>query len=331
MTNVSRSTRADVDQARRLYEIAARIKLTDKRVRKLLTSGQLQANYYSPAGHELIAASIGAALGREDYLCTTYRGLQDQVAKGVPLDLLLAEYFGRVTGACKGKGGPMHITHRPSNLLLTTGIVGSGLPIATGLGWAAALRGEGQVVVVTFGDGASNIGAFHESLNLAAVWKLPVVFVCANNLYAEHTPYEAGTSSATIAQRSAAYDIPGVVVNGKDAFETSAAITAAVDRARAGDGPSLVEARTFRLYGHNMNDGHKYMRTGELAAARESEPVAALRTWLTTEGEVAEGDLAALEQGIEAELDAAVEFARASDVPGPEELYIDVYAEVTNR
>ncbi len=166
-------------------------------------SGEIALSYYSPRGQEIVAAATAQSLRRDDYVVTTYRGIHDQIAKGVPLRLLFAEYFGKVTGSCKGKGGPMHVTHPESGVMLTTGIVGSGLPIANGLALAAVLRNEDRVVVITnFGDGASNIGAFHEALNLAALWKLPVVFLCQNNEFAEHTTYANGTSCANVADRA---------------------------------------------------------------------------------------------------------------------------------
>lgn len=317
----------DPSRGTRIYEIAATIKRADAKMRAMLTSGQVQATYYSPAGHEIVAASVGEVLRRDDYLCTTYRGFHDQIAKGVPLTMLISEYFGRTDGPCKGKGGPMHITHRESNLLLTTGIVGSGLPIGVGMAWAASIRNEGQVVVVNFGDGASNIGAFHEALNLAAVWSLPIVFVCANNLYAEHTPYAEGTSSKTISQRAVAYDMPGITVNGNDAAEMSGAITTAVERARLGGGPTLVEALTFRFYGHNMNDTNKYMPVGELDQRRAAAPVDELRRQLITSGAMSEEQAETTDARIQQEVDAAFAFALASDVPGEDELWTDVYAE----
>jgi acetoin:2,6-dichlorophenolindophenol oxidoreductase subunit alpha len=324
------SASLDGARASRVFEIATTIKVADQRMRSLLTSGQVQSTYYSPAGHEVVSASVGAQLRPDDYLCTTYRGMHDQISKGVPLPLLFAEYLGRVTGACKGKGGPMHITHRASNLLLTTGIVGSGLPIGVGLGWAASLKGDRQVVVVNFGDGASNIGAFHEALNLASVWTLPVIFVCANNLYAEHTPYGEGTSSKTVSQRAVSYDMPGITVDGNDASEMGDAVSDAIERARSGNGPTLIEALTFRLYGHNMNDANRYMPAGELKARREADPVARLRVALISEG-VGEQDIEEIESRVGRAVDDAFEFALASDPPEESELWTDVYAKEDAR
>ena len=221
-----------------------------------------------------------------------------------------------MTGTCKGKGGPMHITHPASGVMVTTGIVGSSMPIANGLALAAQIRGERRIAVAYFGDGAANIGAFHEALNMAAVWKLPVMFVCQNNGYGEHTRYELATSAAKISDRAASYRIPGVTVNGNDPLAMYAAAQAAIERARAGAGPTLIEARTFRSSGHVFGDADAYMQKGEKEAAMANDPVPLFRAWLLAQGLASEAQLSALETGIEKEIDAAVEFALSSPNPG---------------
>ena len=188
-----------------VYRKALFINVVDTKMRGLLKSGGLVAVYYSPRGQEVVAAGMGVHLKPTDYLVTTYRGIHDQLAKGMPLKLLFAEYFAKVTGACKGKGGAMHITHPESGVMVTTGVVGSGLPIANGLAWATQIKKEDRVTLVTFGDGASNIGAFHEALNLASLWKLPVIFMCQNNGYGECTQYAKATPVEKISDRAAAY------------------------------------------------------------------------------------------------------------------------------
>ncbi len=177
-----------------MYRRMTLIKQNDERFRATIMAGKIVAPYYSPRGQEVIPSAVSVNLRDTDYICTIYRGIHDMLAKGVPLKQLWAEIAGKVTGTCKGKGGPMHITHPASGVMVTTGIVGSSMPIANGLALAAQIRGEDRVAVAYFGDGASNIGAFHESLNMASVWKLPVVFVCQNNRYGEHTQYEVATS-----------------------------------------------------------------------------------------------------------------------------------------
>ena len=262
-----------------------------------------------------------------DYICTIYRGVHDMLAKGVPMKLLWAEIAGKVTGTCKGKGGPMHITHPASGVMVTTGIVGSSMPIANGLALAAQIRGEDRVAVAYFGDGASNIGAFHESLNMAAVWKLPVVFVCQNNRYGEHTKYSVATSAKQVSDRAAGYQMPGVTVDGNDPLAMYAAAKQAVDRARSGGGPTLIEAMTFRFHGHVFGDMDGYMDKGEKDGWIARDPVPAFRAWLVQNGHASEADLAGIEAAINTELDAAVEFALTSASPDLAELRRDVFAE----
>jgi acetoin:2,6-dichlorophenolindophenol oxidoreductase subunit alpha len=310
-----------------IYRTAALVKLVDEQIRTLLMSGEIALSYYSPRGQEIIAAATAQSLRPEDYVVTTYRGIHDQIAKGVPLRLLLAEYFGKVTGSCKGKGGPMHVTHPQSGVMLTTGVVGSGLPIANGLALAAVLRNEPRVVVANFGDGASNIGAFHEALNLASVWKLPVIFLCQNNEYAEHTTYANGTSCANVADRAAAYGIRGVTVDGNDPAAMYAAAADAVAYAREGSGPVLLEAKTFRFMGHFFGDDGSYIDAQLMADRMAQDPVPALRESLIAGGHADEATLAALESEARQQIKEAVEFARASDYPDVEELGRDVYAQ----
>ncbi|MNC20299.1 Acetoin:2,6-dichlorophenolindophenol oxidoreductase subunit alpha [compost metagenome] len=249
------------------------------------------------------------------------------LAKGLPTRLLWAELAGKVTGTCKGKGGPMHVTHPETGVMVTTGIVGSSMPIANGLALAAQIRGEKRVSIAYFGDGASNIGAFHEALNLASVWKLPVVFVCQNNGYAEHTKYENGTSCARVSDRAAGYSMPGVTVDGNDPLAMWAAAGDAIERARSGGGPTLLEANTFRFHGHNFGDADGYMDPGEKAAAIARDPVPALRAWLLQHGHASEEQLHGIEQAIELEINEALEFALSSPWPELSELRRDVYAQ----
>ena len=309
-----------------IYRRMTLIKQNDERFRSIIKAGRIVAPYYSPRGQEVIPSAVSVSLSDEDYICTIYRGIHDMIAKGVPLKLLWAEIAGKATGTCKGKGGPMHITHPSSGIMVTTGIVGSSMPIANGLALAAQIRGEPRVAVAYFGDGAANIGAFHESLNLAAVWKLPVVFVCQNNGYGEHTRYELATSAAKISDRAAGYQIPGVTVDGNDPLAMYAAAKEAIDRARAGGGPTLIEATTFRFFGHVLGDADRYMAAGEKAAAMARDPLPRFRKWLIEQQHADEAELARMESAIEVEIDAAVEFALGSPNPGVEELRRDVFA-----
>jgi pyruvate dehydrogenase E1 component alpha subunit len=308
-----------------MYRTMVRIKTCDERIRTMLMSGRIAILYYSPRGQEAVAAGIGATLTKEDYLVTTYRSLHDCLAKGVSMRDLWAEYLGRATGTCKGKGGPMHITDPECGLMVTTGIVGSGLPIANGFGWSAQQRGDGRVAAVCFGDGATNIGAFHEALNLASIWDLPVVFVCQNNRYAEHSAFGLMQRTERVADRASAYRIPGVTVDGDDPVFVRDAMAEAVARARSGNGPTLVEALTFRYHGHLFGDDSSYMAPGELATRMAADPVPAYRARLLAEG-TTEAELAAVEADALAEVDDAVEFALASPLPDKREVDRDVFA-----
>ncbi|MBT9597883.1 MAG: thiamine pyrophosphate-dependent dehydrogenase E1 component subunit alpha [Vitreoscilla sp.] len=309
-----------------IYRIATLIKCADDRFIELIKAGQIASPYYSPRGQELIPAAISVNLRPSDTVVTTYRGIHDQLAKGIPLKPFVAEFMGKATGTCKGKGGPMHITHVASGLPVTTGVVGSGLPIANGLAWAAQLKKTGQVTVCNFGDGATNIGAFHEALNLASVWKLPVVFVCQNNRYAEHTKYELGTSSRTIADRAIAYGMPGVEVDGNDALAMWSAAKAAIDRAREGGGPTLLDAQTFRFRGHLLGDDSHYIPKDEMASAMAADPLPRLRAWLIDQGHASDAALTDIEQTNQSQFEEAVRFGLDSPFPDVAELGIDVLA-----
>ena len=309
-----------------IYRRMTLIKQNDERFRAVIKAGQIVSPYYSPRGQEAIPAAVSVNLNNEDYICTIYRGIHDMLAKGVPMRLLWAEIAGKATGTCKGKGGPMHVTHPESGVMVTTGVVGSSMPIANGLALASQIRGEKRVAVAYFGDGASNIGAFHEALNMAALWKLPVLFVCQNNGYGEHTRYELATAAAKISDRAFGYQMPGVTVDGNDPVAVYEAAKEAVSRARSGGGPTLIEARTFRFYGHIFGDPDSYMAKGEKESAMARDPVPAFRAWLIAQGHANEADLAKIEAEIEREIDAAVEFALSSPNPDVSELRRDVFA-----
>lgn len=309
-----------------IYRKMALIKHNDDRFIAMIKAGRLTMPYYSARGQECIPAAISVLLSDQDYITTIYRGVHDMLAKGVPPKLLWAELAGRATGTCKGKGGPMHITHPQSGCMVTTGIVGASMPIACGLGLAAQVRGEDRVVVANFGDGASNIGAFHESLNLAAVWKLPVIFVCQNNLFAEHTTLANGTAVQDISVRAAGYGIPGVTVDGNDPRAVYDAAQDAIRRARAGEGPSLLEAKTFRFNGHVFGDAGEYIPKAQYAAAVANDPYPRFRDTLIAEEISTASELDEIDALIEVEINEAVAFAMDSPFPELSELAIDIYA-----
>jgi acetoin:2,6-dichlorophenolindophenol oxidoreductase subunit alpha len=312
---------------RRMFEIMARAKAADERLRKAITAGEALLTYWSARGQEAIAAALGVVLRPDDWFVTTYRGMHDQIAKGVPLVEIYAEGLGRQAGASHGKGGTMHIADPEVGLMVTTGIVGAGIPVGTGLGLAAKLRGDGRVAAVSFGDGAMNQGAFHEGVNLAAVWQLPVVFVCQNNLYAECTPVERSTLVTRLADRASAYGIPGVHVDGNDPDATRQALQDAVDRARSGEGPTLVECETYRFFGHYVGDSMRYMPADELEARRLEDPVEAYGKRLAASGVLTTDELAEIEEAAGREADAALAAALASPLADPSSIDRDVYGE----
>lgn len=312
-----------------IYRRMALIKTNDERIRASAKSGRMNLIYYSPRGQEVVPSALSVHLDDRDYVCTIYRGIHDQLAKGVPSKVIWAEYAGRATGSCKGKGGPMHITYPDKGVMVTTGVVGSSMPIANGLALAAQVRGEQRVTVANFGDGASNIGAFHESLNLAAVWKLPMIFLCQNNRYAEHSSFAKFTAGGEVAARAAAYGIAGISVDGNDPRAMWRASAEAVARARAGEGPTLIEAHTFRFEGHLLGDDGSYIPRDELAAAMAADPVPRFRAELIADGMAAESELAAIEAEILQEVIDAEAFALASPWPEEGEIAIDVLASET--
>ncbi|HET9771515.1 MAG TPA: thiamine pyrophosphate-dependent dehydrogenase E1 component subunit alpha [Acidimicrobiia bacterium] len=309
-----------------IWRSAQRIRLADEAMRGLMNRGEFAGMYYSPCGQEVLAASVGACLRPDDYVVTTYRGIHDQLAKGVPLAAILGEYFGRATGACGGKGGPMHVTDTSVGLMMTTGIVGGGLPVAVGLALGSRLEGSDRVCVVNFGDGATNIGAFHEALNLAAVWDLGVVFVCQNNEFGEYTPRHE-SSRVEIAHRAAAYGIPGVGVDGNDAGAMWTAVTEAVDRARGGGGSTLLDCKTYRFMGHFYGDQMPYMDKEEVARRMADHPVDRLRAEVIAQGVGDETQLAGIDAELQAEVAAAVAEAQAAPAADPAGLLTDIYAE----
>jgi acetoin:2,6-dichlorophenolindophenol oxidoreductase subunit alpha len=314
---------------RRMYELMVLIRACDDRIRRGLSGGEFACTYWPATGQEAIAAAMGAVLRSDDQLVTTYRGLHDQLAKGVPLGPLVAEILTRSTGVNGGKGGGMHISYPPSGLVLSTGIVGSGVPIAVGVGMAARLRGTDQVAVASFGDGATGTGSFHEAVNLAALWRLPVVFVCQNNRYAELTPTAEAQPVERVSDRAAAYGIAGVTLDGNEPDLVHHALRTAVARARAGDGPTLLECMTFRLWGHYFGDAMRYMPEGELDAARLAEPVGRYRNTLIVGGVLDDEAAVTLEQQAHDRVDSAFADALLAGPPEGTGALVDVYGDPT--
>ena len=316
----------DDESMRSIYRTMVLVAACDDALRSAIGAGTVTLSYYSPRGQEAVAAGFGAVLGADDYLVTTYRGLHDHIAKGVPLRPLLAEMLGRAAGTGKGKGGPMHVVWPDAGLMVTTGVVGSGLPIACGLAWAAQREGGNRVTLVSFGDGATNIGAFHEACNLAAVWRLPVIFLCQNNRYGEHTAFADHQRTERVSERAAAYAMPGVTVDGNDPLAVHAAVTEAAARARAGHGPTLIEAVTYRLYGHVFGDRMTYVPPDELEAAWRDEPVTRFRRHLLDTGVQSSDAADAVEQECARLVADVLAEVLALPEPGADELLTDVVA-----
>lgn len=305
-----------------IYETVARIRAFDDKATALISNAQAFFVHYPVRGHEIISACVSAAIEPDDYMTATYRGVADEIAKGVPLHEMWAEMLGKQTGGSKGRGGPMHISDPEHGLMLCTGIVGAGMPVAVGLGLSSQLKGDGKVTITNFGDGATNIGAFHESLNLASVWLLPVVFVCQNNQYGEHTRYSDTARNASVVDRAPAYGMKGIKVDGMDPVETYLAAKEAVEHARRGDGPVLLECVTFRTLGHVLSDKNEYMDPDQLAEQIAGDPVPRFRTWLIDEGVADEAALAEIEKRVSAEVDSSYE-AAAADPPADTATVID--------
>ena len=326
---VSEDTSITVDAGRLLewYEQMALIRQTEKATYDLFMSGLVKGTTHLAAGHEAVAVGTSAALRVDDYVFATYRGHHHALARGATPAECLAELMSKATGLCKAKGGSMHLTKADRGMLGSYAIVGSHLPIAAGAAWSAKLRGTEQVAVAFFGDGATNIGAFHESLNLAAVWKLPVLFVCENNLYMEYTPISAVTAVAhPAADRASAYGLPAEIIDGNDVVKVHDTMEGAVDRARAGDGPTIIEALTYRHYGHSRADPAKYRPADEVERWMQRDPLLVARERLTSLG-VDEADIDAADARAAEIVKAAIQEAKDAPPPEPATALTDVWAD----
>lgn len=309
------------------YERMAVIRRTEKAAHDLFLQGLVKGTTHLAAGQEAIAVGASAALRPDDYVFATYRGHHHALARGATPEECLAELMSRATGLCKAKGGSMHLTKAATGMLGSYAIVGSHLPMAVGAAWSARLRGTDQLAVAFFGDGATNIGAFHESLNLAAVWKLPVLFVCENNLYMEYTPIADVTAVARpAADRAPAHGIPGEVVDGNDVAAVEEAVARLARRARAGDGPAVLEAETYRHFGHSRSDPAAYRPAEEVERWLKHDPLDLARGRLAELG-VGTETVAEADERARALVERAVEAAKAGPPPDPREALTDVWAD----
>ena len=330
MTPPQQPSLPDRDLLLWMYERMGLVREFEERLRTLVERGVPVGPVHFYTGQEAVAVGVCAALRSSDWIASTHRGHGHCIAKGVDVRAMMAELYGKTTGTNRGKGGSMHITDVRAGVLGVNPIVGMGTPHAVGAALSARVRGTDEVAVAFFGEGAASMGVVHEAMNLASIWTLPVIFVCENNGYAQATPVEYAVAADRIADRAAAYRMPGVTVDGQDVLAVWGAAEAAVGRARSGGGPSLVECLTYRYHGHHQGDDTLRYRTAEEErAARERDCLRRGRELLLAQGFDA-AELDAADARNRERLDEAVAFAEAGPLPGPEELLADVYAaEVT--
>ncbi len=326
---MSQDLAIDHGTLREIYRQMSRIHEVDKAIQGGLSSGKFQFTYWPMTGQECIPAAIAPLVTNDDYMLTIYRGIHDQVAKGVPLKGLFAEALGRVDGVNKGKGGSPHISDPASGSMLTTAIVGAGAPIANGLALASKMRGTDAVTIVNFGDGATSIGAVHEAMNLAGVWKLPVIFLCQNNQMGEYTPIPDYTASEDFASRAAAYGFKGVKLDGNDPVAFYNGMKSVIEEVRSGKGPVFVEALTMRLGPHAGVGDTNHLSKEDLAAAKAAWPVPRTRALLLEQGICTEAELDEIDEAARAEVKEAVAAALDSEVTGTDEMLLDVYGDPT--
>jgi len=308
-----------------MYRTMVKIRLFESRVGELFAQGKLPGFIHLYIGEEAVATGVCAHLNDGDYITSTHRGHGHLIAKGGDLKLMMAELFGKRTGYCKGKGGSMHIADIELGILGANGIVGGGPPIAAGAAFAIQYQGKDNVAVCFFGDGASNQGTFHEGVNMAAIWKLPVVFVCENNFYGISLSQAHHQSIADVADRAAAYDIPGVVVDGNDVMAIYESAAEAVKRARAGHGPSIIECKTYRHRGHFEGDPMVYRTKEESAAWLKKDPIPRFENNLKEMGILDDAAAKGIHQEIGDQVEEAIAFAEASPWPDVSELLEDIY------
>jgi TPP-dependent pyruvate/acetoin dehydrogenase alpha subunit len=311
----------------RMYRQMAVIRETERAAHDLFLAGLVKGTTHLAAGHEAVAVGTSAALRDDDYVFATYRGHHHAIARGASPAECLAELMSKATGVCHAKGGSMHLTKADHGMLGSYAIVGAHLPMAAGAAWSAKLRGSGQVAVAFFGDGATNIGAFHEALNLAAIWKLPVLFICENNLYMEYTPISSVTAVAhPAADRAPAYGLAGELIDGNDVLAVMFAVTRAARRARAGEGPAVIEAATYRHFGHSRTDPAKYRPEEEVREWMARDPLLVTRAQLEAMG-VAPDEIDGWSSQAKQDVAYAVAEAKAAPEPDPATALTDLWAD----
>jgi acetoin:2,6-dichlorophenolindophenol oxidoreductase subunit alpha len=325
-------TEAEVTPATRdlvldLHRRMVRIRRFEESSGKLVETGEMPGFLHLYVGQEAVAAGVMSVLTDEDQITSTHRGHGHAIAKGAEFRPMFAELYGKTTGYCKGRGGSMHIVDMNRGMLGANAIVGGGIPIAIGAGFASQYRGDGTVAVTFFGDGATNIGAFHESINMAAVWDLPVIFVIENNGYAEFTSQERHMKLTDIAERASSYGIPGVIVDGMDALAVREVAQEAVDRAKRGEGPTLIEAKTYRFFDHQGIKGMRipYRDPAEVEAWKSRDAIRLIETIGVERGLATAEEFERIWAEVEADIQDGIDFARVSPDPDPADILDDVY------
>jgi len=308
-----------------MYERMKLIRTFEDRVADLFGQGKLPGFVHLYAGEEAIAVGVIAHLTDRDRITSTHRGHGHCIAKGVDVKEMMAELYGKTTGSCKGRGGSMHIADMNKGMLGACGIVGAGGPLACGSGLTAKVLGTDEVTVCFLGDGASEQGTIHESMNLAGIWKLPVIFICENNMYAESTPSSYHCAAGEICARAAGYNIPGLAIDGTDVFAVYEASEDAVSRARRGEGPSLIEARAFRYYGHFVGDAQTYKTEKEVENYKVRDPITTFRKRVLDHHLISEPELEKIDDWAKEAVEESVRYAEESPYPVPEDCLKDVY------
>jgi pyruvate dehydrogenase E1 component alpha subunit len=318
----------DAELLTEMYRRMCRIRVFEERAIELQRKGEIPGALHTSLNQEAAVVGATLALRHDDYMTGTHRSHGHPIGKGAKIDRLMAELMGKVTGVCQGRGGSMHLADFSVGSLGESGIIASAVPVAVGAGISAQLRGTDQVCLAFFGDGAANAGAIHESMNMAAIWKVPVVFFCENNHWAVTTSVTKSTSVTDIAQRAAAYGFPGVVVDGQDPVAVFTATAEAAERARRGEGPTLVEAKTYRILEHaeGLPIPAKYREESEVDAWRLRDPLPTFAKRLVGEGVLTDQQVADVDREVDLEVDAAIEFARDSDFPSVDSIFDGLFS-----
>lgn len=314
------------DELLKMFYLMVRVRRVEECLVELFAQGKIPGFIHVGIGQEAVSAGVCSCLEDDDSILTTHRGHGQALAKGIDLNRFMAEIFGRSDGFCKGKSGSMHIASREVGVVGSNGIVGAGLPISLGTAFASAYRGGNNVTVCFFGDGASNQGTFHESLNLAALWNLPVIFCCENNGWAQFTSQKVYMKLENISSRAESYGMRGVTVDGDDVLQVREAAEKAIALARQGEGPTLLECKTHRWLGHYVGDAQKYRPAAEVQETRGFDPIVKFEKFLFESKQIGSEDLDAIEARVKAEIEEAVSFAEGSPLAETGELYNDVYA-----